>query len=92
MVQLYNANDPFLFAANLTHGTMVLADENVNEAAFGIVAMVLGVLLCAPLCVTLLLDWHATSAQRRQAGVDAAKLAQASQLEVAVSDLSLPAM
>lgn len=91
-VQLYNANDPYLFAANLTHGTLVLADESVNEAAFGVVAMVLGALLCAPLCVTLLMDCHTASAKRRAAAAEVAKHAQALQLEVAVSDLSLPAM
>ena len=50
-VQLFDTHDPYLFVANLTSGSMVLANENVNEAALGILAIVFGLILCAPLLV-----------------------------------------
>ena len=47
-VQVYDTNDPSLFVANLTSGSMVLANDNVNEAAMGIVAFVAAGILCMP--------------------------------------------
>jgi hypothetical protein len=47
-VVIYDAHDPFLFAANLTQGGMVLAEDRVNEVALGITSCVFGFVLMVP--------------------------------------------
>ena len=54
-VQVVHAFDPHLFVANMTSGSMILANTNVNEVAFGAVAIVLAVVLASPLLLTLLI-------------------------------------
>lgn len=53
---LYEAHDPYLFVANLTSGSMTLAESRINSAATGIVAMVLGAVLLVPYVLLKLLD------------------------------------
>jgi hypothetical protein len=48
-VQVYDTHDPLLWLANLTQGSMVLANKNVNEVALGIVTLIFGAVLCMPL-------------------------------------------
>lgn len=67
-LSLLDTHDPAIFASNLTAGTLVLANESANEAAFGVVAMVLGCILCVPLAVlSALAIWHSRR-QRPQLG------------------------
>jgi hypothetical protein len=47
-VAIYDAHDPFLFAANLTNGGMVLAEDRINEVALGITLGIFGVVLMIP--------------------------------------------
>jgi hypothetical protein len=92
-VQLYNAHDPYLTVARLTNGTMVLANENVSEVAFGLVTLLMGLILCIPLCMTLVVDViDKRSKEREGRAREQAKQEQDHQVEVALSHLSLPAM
>lgn len=47
-VTIFDAQDPFLFAANLTQGRMVLAEDRVNEVALGITCSLFGIVLMMP--------------------------------------------
>jgi hypothetical protein len=91
-VQLYSAHDPYLMVAKLTNGTMVLANENVNELALGLATMLMGVIFCLPFCISLVVVFIGRRVDRRQKAQEQAKQAQEAQLEVAISNLSLPVM
>jgi hypothetical protein len=65
MLQLYNANDPFLFVANMTNGSMVLAKDNINEMALGMVSLLLSVAFCIPLVFLYTIAWAGRNWQRR---------------------------
>lgn len=47
-VGLFEAHDPYLFVANLTAGSMMLAETSINRAACGIIAIVFGAVLMVP--------------------------------------------
>lgn len=47
-VAIYEAHDPFLFAANLTQGGMLLAEDSINEVALGITSALFGLVLMVP--------------------------------------------
>lgn len=90
-MQLYNAHDPYLMVARLTNGTMVLANENISEVAFGLVTLLMGLILCIPLCMVLVVDVIDKRSKERE-GRAREQAKQDHQLEVALSHLSLPAM
>lgn len=64
-VGLFEAHDPYLFVANLTSGSMALAESNINTAAFGIVAFVFGAVLLIPLFLLKVLDMFDATRRRR---------------------------
>lgn len=55
-VGIYEAHDPYLFVANLTSGSMTLAESSINSAACGIIAIVLGAVLLVPFVLLKALD------------------------------------
>lgn len=63
-VALFEAHDPYMFVANLTSGSMMLADSSINSAACGIVAIVFGAVLIIPLVLLKAVDL--CEAQRRK--------------------------
>jgi hypothetical protein len=57
-VTIYNAHDPYLYTANLTGGTMVLAEDKLNEVALGITAAVFGFVLMIPVFLLKIIDCY----------------------------------
>lgn len=64
-VALYEAHDPYLFVANLTGGSMMLAESSSNGAAFGIMAIVFGSFLLVPCVLMKALDTCETQRRKR---------------------------
>jgi hypothetical protein len=66
-VVLYSAHDPFLFAANLTNGGMVLAEDRINEVALGMTSSVFGVVLMIPFIMLKIITFLANRKKDEQA-------------------------